>query len=198
MDTPTLNGKPPRKSLASQLDRLDRVLEALEDGLNQTGAQVVREAVTVAVHQAIQAVIVEVMVQPELLRQLSAVNAPVPTAVIHEPAVASRVEAIWAGLRRKLSVVWKGLRSRLSNIGTRLRSKLPRVGERVREAGRTAWKQRGVVAVSAGIGLALGLTGYAAGPIVSSLALGLVSAALSLGAFVLSPFVKLWQRLQPQ
>lgn len=198
MDTPTLNGRPQRKTLGCQLDRLDRILEALEDGLTSTVAQVVREAVAVAVQQAIQAVILEVMARPELLQHLSGLNAPTPAGVIHEPAVAARVKTLWAGLRRKVSRVWDVLRARLSHLGTRVRAKLPRVGERVREAGRTAWKQRRVVAVSAGVGLALGVAGHAAGPLVASLALGLCGAALSLAALVLSPVVKLWRSLRAQ
>lgn len=196
METSTLNGRPQRKSLASQLDRLDRILEALEDGLTSTVAQVVREAVTVAVQQAIQAVIVEMMAQPELMQQLARLNESVPVPVTNTPAGCSRVKEMWASLRRKLGLVWNWLRMRLSNIGTCLRSKLPRVDDRVREAGRKVWKHRAVVSASAGIGLVLGVAGYAAGPVVS--ALGLCSAALSLGALVLSPVVKLWKSFQAQ
>src|SRR5262245_33149535 len=50
MSATTVNGKA-RRSLAEQLDRLDGIIDALAEGLNETVADVVREAVTVAVQQ---------------------------------------------------------------------------------------------------------------------------------------------------
>ena len=53
------------------------------------------------------------------------------------------------------------------------------------------------VAASAGIGVTLGVIGYAVGPVVGSLMLSVCGAALSLGAFMLAPVVKLFRNFQP-
>jgi hypothetical protein len=75
--TTTTNGM--RKTLASQLDRLDSILDGLSDGLNEAVAtavegavgraveMAVRQAVGEAVRETLQAVIAEVVSNPDLL-----------------------------------------------------------------------------------------------------------------------------------
>ena len=65
------DGKARRKTLADQLDRLDRVIDDLADGLNETVAQVVTQAVTTAVKQAVEGLAQAVLSNPELLRTLA-------------------------------------------------------------------------------------------------------------------------------
>jgi hypothetical protein len=64
-----MNG-PARKTLASQLDRLDGVLDGLSEGLNDAVASAVREAVGLAVREAVQAVLTELLTNPALREQL--------------------------------------------------------------------------------------------------------------------------------
>jgi hypothetical protein len=59
-----------RKTLASQLDRLDSILDGLSEGLNDAVAQAVREAVGLAVQEAVQAVLTELPTNPALREQL--------------------------------------------------------------------------------------------------------------------------------
>jgi hypothetical protein len=59
-----------RKTLASQIDRLDSILDGLSEGLNQAVAQAVREAVGLAVQEAVQAVLTELLTNPALREQL--------------------------------------------------------------------------------------------------------------------------------
>ena len=59
-----------RKTLASQLDRLDGILDGLSEGLDQAVAQAVREAVRLAVQEAVQAVLTELLTNPALREQL--------------------------------------------------------------------------------------------------------------------------------
>src|SRR6516225_5333941 len=68
-NTTQMNG-PARKTLASQLDRLDRVIDGLSEGLNDAVASAVREAVGLAVQEAVQAVLAEVLTNPALREQL--------------------------------------------------------------------------------------------------------------------------------
>jgi hypothetical protein len=64
---PTTNANGQRKSLASQIDRLDALLDGLADGLNHAVAQAVQGAVALAVKEAVQAVLVEVLTNPAVL-----------------------------------------------------------------------------------------------------------------------------------
>ncbi len=190
-----MNGSTQRKTLASQLDRLDNTIDALADGLNDTIAHAIREAVTVAVQEAIQAVVSQVMNHPEILRRLAALDAPVPVATVSTPAspeAAPKSEGMGARLGR----AWSWLRTKVSNVGSWMGSKLPGVGQCVRSAGQTVWQHRYLVVMSVGTGLLVGSLGYLSGPVVSSLALGLCGAVASAAAFVFGPFIRMWQNFQ--
>src|SRR6516162_5347725 len=63
------NGQP-RKTLASQLDRLDGILDGLSEGLSDAVSSAVREAVGLAVREAVQAVLTELLTNPALREQL--------------------------------------------------------------------------------------------------------------------------------
>ena len=69
---PTTNPNGQRKSLASQIDRLDTMLDGLADGLNDAVAQAVKGAVALAVKEAVQAVLTEVLTNPAVLAKLQA------------------------------------------------------------------------------------------------------------------------------
>ena len=83
MTTTTTNGSV-RKTLASQLDRLDSILDGLSDGLNEAVASAVEGAVERAVKQAVgeavretlQAVITEVVSNPDLVAAARTLLAP--------------------------------------------------------------------------------------------------------------------------
>jgi hypothetical protein len=72
----TVNGRA-RKSLADQIDRLDRVLDGLAEGLNEAAAAEVRKAVGRAVREAVQAAVREVLTNPDLAERLRPTPAPV-------------------------------------------------------------------------------------------------------------------------
>jgi hypothetical protein len=67
-----------RKTLASQLDRLDSILDGLSEGLSDAVASAVREAVGLAVREAVQAVLAELLTNPALREQLQKAAAPGP------------------------------------------------------------------------------------------------------------------------
>src|SRR5262249_44657136 len=69
---PTTNANGQRKSLASQIDRLDALLDGLADGLTGAVAQAVQVAVALAVKEAVQAVLTEVLTNPAVLAKLQA------------------------------------------------------------------------------------------------------------------------------
>jgi hypothetical protein len=83
MTTTTTNGQA-RKTLASQLDRLDSILDGLSDALNGAVAtavegaveRAVKQAVGEAVRETLQAVLAEVVSNPDLLAAARTLLAP--------------------------------------------------------------------------------------------------------------------------
>src|SRR5262249_35574682 len=81
--TTTTNGQE-RKTLASQLDRLDSILDGLSDALNEAVAtavegaveRAVKQAVGEAVRETLQAVIAEVVSNPDLVAAARTLLAP--------------------------------------------------------------------------------------------------------------------------
>src|SRR4051794_28486269 len=71
-----------RKTLASQLDRLDVILDTLGAGLNEAVASAVQEAVETAVregvHQGVRGALAEILTNPEVLTVLRTALAPEP------------------------------------------------------------------------------------------------------------------------
>jgi len=99
----TSNGQP-RKTLASQLDRLDGIL----DGLDAALAGAVQDAVEQAVKQAVQAVLAEVLTNRELQEQLqqAAQHAPPPEPPHGKPSMANRLwQATTEAVRRTVQKV---------------------------------------------------------------------------------------------
>jgi len=73
----TPNGRV-RKTLASQLDRLDDILDGLSDGLNEAVTTAVTAAVSTAVQEAVAGVLTEILTNPTFTDRLRGpVNAPV-------------------------------------------------------------------------------------------------------------------------
>src|SRR6476619_824674 len=80
MSTTHMNGQ--RKTLATQLDRLDSILDGLAEALNEAVADAVRQSVAAAVGEAVQAAVKEVLTHPELLRAAAAQAAPAPASEV--------------------------------------------------------------------------------------------------------------------
>ena len=100
-----MNG-PTRKTLASQLDRLDSILDGLSEGLTDAVASAVREAVGLAVQEAVQAVLTELLTNPALREQLQrpaeAESAPPDGPANKEGGGKGRLAALCGRVRNKL------------------------------------------------------------------------------------------------
>ena len=102
----TDNHNPPRKTLASQLDRLDAILDGLDNAL----AGAVQAVVCTAVKEAVQAVLTEVLTNRELQEQLqqAAQLAPPPKETHGKPSMLNRLwQATTEGVRRTVQTVKK-------------------------------------------------------------------------------------------
>src|SRR5438270_324400 len=100
-----------RKTLADQIDRLDRVLGGLAEGLNEAVAMEVQRAVGRAVREAVQAAIKEVLTSPDLAARLRPPSPPPAAPAVGGGRLRSlcRHVAGWAlalgrGLRRWANV----------------------------------------------------------------------------------------------
>jgi len=209
MTTPNSNGHVPRKTLASQLDRLDGIIDTLAEGLNGAVADAVRDAVSDAVRQAVDQVLQEVLANPQLLRALLGQLAPPTLPTQSEPA-ASKLTQACTRARRALGIGWCWLRDRTKaacqwlDAKTRALPELVRQSrvalglQRLRQAGGKTWELRGTVSLALAAGAVIGVVGYLAGPVVSAVALGACGAALTLTAILVAPLVNLRRALKTQ
>jgi hypothetical protein len=102
--TRTDNNGPPRKTLASQLDRLDGILDGLDNAL----AGAVQAVVCMAIKEAVKAVLTEVLTNRELQEQLqqAAQHGPSPEETHGKQSKVSRLwQATSEGVRRTVQKV---------------------------------------------------------------------------------------------
>jgi hypothetical protein len=165
MTTTLTNNGSPRRTLSSQLDRLDAILDALADGLNQAvGSAVetvvdraVREAVQQALQQTVHGIMNELLTNPDALALLRATLAPeapapvpAPPPAVHSPAGATGLGGwLWARARQACDVAGQGA---------------SRAAWAVKEALRAAGPYRKPLAIAAGVGTAVALGACLAGP----------------------------------
>jgi hypothetical protein len=170
MTTKTEDNGQVRRTLASQLDRLDGILDGLSDGLNQAVADAVRDAVGVAVkevagaavREALQAVLTEVLTNPALLEHLQPTATPVPHT---PPTPLADAPVGWPGLGERMAAARTACRRALGNLGSGLLA---------------LWRLRTRLLAAVGIGAVVGLGAYLAGLWPSALAGGVAGCVVSL------------------
>jgi len=192
-----------RKSLASQIDRLDRMLDGLAEGVNDTVVTAVKEAVGQAVRQAVQAAITEVLTNTMLQERLRSAAAPAS-----EPA--SKNRGVVHGIRRAcrwLANLAKGACSgtcaAIRWVGSTTQKIARQSVVAVQDFGRLACRRmqalvRGiwqgafrlsrrllaVAIVALGFALVLGIVVFMAGPLLASLFSSFVTQVLFLATLV--------------
>jgi hypothetical protein len=176
MTLPTTNGtdKKIRKSLSEQIDRLDSLLDGLADNLNSAVADAVRDAVGGAVREAVQVTLLELLAHPEIKSLLQAATAsftPPPPPRTPPDDTEGR-----PGLRDRLGAAgaWAGRQARAAGQACVC-------GARWLKAGLLGvWQLRTRLLTTVGLGAAVGLSAYFAGPWLSALAGGAVGFAAGL------------------
>jgi hypothetical protein len=200
MATTTLNAGA-RKTLASQLDRLDTILDGLADNLNEAvavaAADCMKEIVNVAVQEAVHAALVEVLSNAELRKRLANPADGQPTAI-------RLVRSCWAWVVGTAKEIWNKIVAVTYMAGDRLKEKggplVAAAGAKARQAGkeiarraRGGWmlvaalaalakRFRTQLLVALGIGVLVGAVCYFAGREVASLGCGLAGFAGSLAS----------------
>src|SRR5438094_7014911 len=101
--TTTTNGRPARPTLATQIDRLDRLL----DGLSENLTEAVADAVKAAVVQAVETVLTEVLTNPAVLAKLRDALPPATTVTpaVARPSWKERMAKVWSWLSGKVRSV---------------------------------------------------------------------------------------------
>src|SRR5262245_45139556 len=181
MSNTKLNGAP-RTQLSEQLDRLDTIIDALDEGLKGAVADAVREAVAVAVQEAVQAVVRELLSNPDVLRAVAGTAQPQQAASSQQPAprpAQSSGSGILSGMRSRVSRAWNAAVAVLSFVAAWALSAVPAAAERARQACQFVWRHRVVAGSSLAVGLAVGVLSYLCPQAVSSAALALCDTAMS-------------------
>src|SRR5215472_7953198 len=105
MSTTTLNNGV-RKTLASQLDRLDMILDGLAENLNEAvamaAANSVKEIVNVAVQEAVHAALIEILTNTEVQKRLIHAQPATPT-MIH---LREKAGSCWSWIVRAAKGTW--------------------------------------------------------------------------------------------
>lgn len=178
----TLNGTTtPRKSLSSQLDRFDLILDGLSEGLNEAVRDAVKdavgEAVRVSVRETLQAFVKELLTHPDLLPSLhTLLNAAQPTEQSTNINPPEHPETQQPTLRRRWGArFWAWL----SPI---LVSKLESVKGMASQGCnylKVLWQHRWSALSLTGIALGVGTGSYFLSPLLSAILAGLGGASLT-------------------
>lgn len=150
--TETTNGRPRRKQLSDQLDRLDGIIDALAEALPEAVADAAREGT----RQAVKDAILEILSNPDLRNLVASAAPAAPSAPPTAPPVpgpAAPKPGFWSRARAKLSA------ARDAVVG-RCRGTTATVAATARALG-AVMPLRRIALVGAGVGLAVGLASYA-------------------------------------
>ena len=186
--TDTMNGKPQRKQLADQLDRLDGIIDALAAGLNQAVADAAREGTRLAVKDAI----VEIMTNPELRAMLAPARPePTPAPVAPPPVAAPKQPGPWARLKTKVAAARDALTGAATKTKEAVTSRCRAASDAVAAAGTVAGEAlplRRMLCVGLGAGLAVGLVcllvPHAAAAAVSAVSVTTTTVAVQTGTWL--------------
>jgi hypothetical protein len=159
--TVTLNNgaQQQRKTLASQLDRLDTILDALSDGLNQAVAHTVEQAVGSAVRDTVQGVLAELLTNPAVLARLR--EALVPTAPVAQPAPEPAPPVT---VRDRARSAARSVRTTCGSFLSKVQGWCGMLADKAKACCRLVRPHTKPLLLAAGVGVALGVTAYLAGP----------------------------------
>jgi hypothetical protein len=200
-----------RKTLATQLDRLDVILDGLSDALSGSVETAVRDVVGQVVRETVEATIREVLSNQDLLRAalgqpITPEPQPVPAPVPRRRTLKDLLQSAGNYAREKAGQVADGVKQAFAWGLTRLRrgcsalaggclgalGACAKAPSALAAVGCTLWTFRKTTSVALTVGVLAGVGSYFAGPVISSIASGISGAALTVSAMVLVP---LWRLL---
>jgi hypothetical protein len=162
------NGKPQRKQLADEIDRIDKqlgerldrfdtILDALAEGLNEAVADAAREGTRLAVKDAI----VEIMSNAEL-RALLAPAQPTPAAPAPAPSAPPEPKkpGLWSRIKAKVAAVRDAAAGAVTKVKEAVIRRCVIAGDAVVALGRATGESlpvRRIALVGLGVGLLVGV-----------------------------------------
>ena len=171
--TVTANGKPHRKQLSDQLDRMDSIIDALADALPEAVADACREGA----RQAVKDAVVEILASPELrtlITGLAAARVAPPSAAPAAPADSGPPKPrVWSRVKALLL-------DAKSAVTRRCRAAAATVVATTRTAA-AVLPVRKILAVGAGVGVAVGVVSYACPHALSAVIGGVAAAFTAVG-----------------
>jgi len=156
-----------RKSLATQLDRFDTMLEGLSEAIPDAVADAVRVATQQAVREAVEAAVKEVLTNPQIREKLMPTTEQKPTTTMW-----NRVKQMWQGVRSTLSSLHSACTDRVQRVcesASNLRQRilwLPKTLQVVKAV-------KGQVVTAVGVGLVVAVVALVAGPYVAAVLSGI-------------------------
>src|SRR5262249_47025833 len=129
--TTTTNGRTARPTLATQIDRLDRLL----DGLSENLTEAVADAVRAAVVQAVQTVLTEVLTNPAVLAKVRDAPPPPTPKAVRGPRLGERLSQAGSWLGAKVRSVLAACRDGLNRFGSAATCQY----ERIEKVATTTW-----------------------------------------------------------
>jgi hypothetical protein len=188
MSATLTNGKPQRKQLADQLDRLDSIIDNLAGGLNEAVADACREGTRLAVKDAM----LEILTNPEL-RALLAPARPVPTPdpTPPEPAAEPKKPGFWSRIKAKAAAARDALFGATTQAKETVAAKYKAASDTVTAVATAtgeALPLRRVLWVGLGAGLLVGLVcllvPHAAAAAVSAVSVAVTTVAVQTGSWL--------------
>jgi hypothetical protein len=195
-----MNNVKPRKSLASQLDRLDRILDGFADGLNGAVAESVKDAVAVAVKEAVK----EVLTSPALQQRLQEAQGAAMPAQSKKPLIRRiglAMASLWSrtkvavkascdqakvvatpGYNRAKAAVVKSalfLQAKVRALLVRIRRTIPVMVLLAKSVAAQLWRRRKAVLLAASVGAAIAVCCYFAGPMAAAMTAGMSTGGMA-------------------
>jgi len=194
-----MNGRPQRKQLSDQIDRLDGIIDCLADALPEA----VRDAVRDGTQAALQQLIHETLSNPEIVEQLRRAIGSVPNVPVPNAQVPSRKAMFLARCRAGLAALKDrakhGLAAGMAFVKSALVPVQAMVAQTVAKVqslvalGRLAWHLKRAALVGVALGGVVAVVSLISHPIAT--ALSGVGAAVT--AFTVQVALRGYQALQP-
>lgn len=202
MSAATLNGRPQRKQLSDQLDRLDSIIDVLADGLPEA----VRDAVVDGTQAALKQVLIELLADPEIRARIAPPNPPEVSQTACRSGSLRRIldrarTAVAAVAERSLAAAanaFASLKASVAGVRERVRSAAVRTVRKaatVYAAATLAWQFKNAVIFGVAIGLAAAIVAtasHSAAAVLAGVGTGVAATSLRIGLWARRALVGLW------
>ena len=197
-------GRTQRRNLATEIDRLDGILDGLDEALAGSVETAVRDIVGQVVRETVEATIKEVLSNPELIRSAIAQHDPVATPTPQQPrrtlkeALKEKLAALFhkatekaVQAKRGLGGAWSWCLAKVKHGCRWLWRNCNFSLSLAHTAVCAAWKFRKATLIALIVGSCVGVGAYLCGPVIASSVCGLGGAVATAAGMALSSLWKM-------